>query len=103
MVILCRTWSRRSILKIQDFDWDEDNSLHLELGHGIIQEEAEEVFTVAPFFRRTKKGHYAAFGTTSEGRYLTIVFELKPKGIARPITGWDMSRSEIRYYKKHKR
>jgi len=90
-------------LKIRDFDWDEGNSLHLELGHGIIQEEAEEVFAVAPFFRRTKKGHYAVFGTTSEGRYLTIVFELKPKGIARPITGWDMSRSEIRYYKKHKR
>jgi len=31
---------------------------------------------------------------------ITIIFELKPKGIARPITGWDMSRAELRYYKK---
>jgi len=31
------------------------------------------------------------FGPTSEGRYLTIVFELKAKGIAQPITGRDMS------------
>ena len=90
-------------MQIRDFEWDEGNSLHLELGHGISQEEAEEVFANAPFFRRTKKEHYAVFGTTFEGRYLTIVFELKPKGIARPLTGWDMNRAEIRYYKKHRR
>jgi len=70
------------------------------MGHGISPEEAEEVFAVRPVFRRTKKGHYAAFGVTSEGRYLTIVFEVKQKGVARPITGWDMRRSEIRYYRK---
>ena len=33
---------------------------------------------------------------------LKKVFDLKEKGIARPITGWDMSRAEIRYYKKHR-
>jgi hypothetical protein len=27
---------------------------------------------------------------------------LKQKGVARPITGWDMNRAEIRYYKKHR-
>jgi len=70
------------------------------MGHGISPEEAEEVFAVRPVFRRTKKGHYVAFGVTSEGRYLTIVFEVKKKGVARPITGWDMRRSEIRYYRK---
>lgn len=90
-------------MRITDFEWDEGNSLHLQLGHGIEPEEAEEVFVHKPFFRRTKKGHYAVFGQTFEGRYLTIVFELKPKGVARPITGWDMSRKEIRYYKKHGR
>ena len=90
-------------MRISDFEWDEGNSLHLQLAHGITPEEAEEVFGNSPRFRRTKKGHYVAFGPTFEGRYLTIVFELKPKGIARPITGWDMSRSEIRYYRKHRR
>jgi len=73
------------------------------LGHGIEPDEAEEVFVNEPLFRRTKKGHYAAFGRTSEGRYLTIVFELKGKGIARPVTGWDMSRSEARYFKKRRK
>ena len=90
-------------MRISEFEWDEDNALHLQLRHGISPEEAEEVFANNPLFRRTKKGHYAVFGGTSEGRYLTIVFELKPNGIARPITGWDMSRAEIRYYKKHRR
>ena len=90
-------------MRINDFEWDEGNSLHLELGHGISQEEVEEVFAYDPFFRRTKKGHYAVFGPTFEGRYLTIVFELKTKGLARPITGWDMDRTEIRYYRKHRR
>jgi uncharacterized protein len=90
-------------LRILDFEWDEGNSLHLEMGHGISPEEAEEVFAHRPLFRRTKKGHFVAFGVTSEGRYLCVVFELKRKGIARPITGWDMSRSEIRYYGKNRR
>ena len=89
-------------MRIKDFEWDDGNSLHLQLGHGISPEEAEEVFAHRPFFRKTKKGHYAVFGPTSEGRYLTIVFELKQKGIARPITGWDMSDKEIRYYKKRR-
>ena len=90
-------------MRINDFEWDEGNSPHLELGHGISQEEVEAVFADEPIFRRTKKGHYAVFGRTFEGRYITIIFELKPKGIVRPITGWDMSRAEIRYYKNHRR
>ncbi len=90
-------------MRISDFEWDEGNALHLQLRHGISPEEAEEVFAHNPLFKRTKKGHYAVFGPTSEGRFLSIVFELKQKGIARPITGWDMSRAEIRYYKKHRR
>jgi uncharacterized DUF497 family protein len=94
------TKNRRPLLRINDFEWDEGNALHLQLGHGIAP---EEVFANSPFFRRTKKGHYAVLGPTFEGRYLTIVFELKTKGIARPITGWDMRRAEIQYYKKHKR
>jgi len=87
-------------LRINDFEWDEGNALHLQLGHGVTPEEAEEVFANKPFFRKTKRGHCTVFGPTFKGRYLAIVFELKPKGIARPITGWDMSRTEIHYYKK---
>jgi hypothetical protein len=53
-------------------------------------------------FRKTKKGHYVVLGPTLEGRFITVVFELKHKGAARPITGWDMNRAEIRYYRKHR-
>ena len=93
---------KRSGLKIKGFEWDDGNILHLELGHGIKPEEAEEVFAVKPLFRKTKRGHYAAFGPTHKGRYLTIVFELKERGIVRVITGWDMSQSEKRYWRSHK-
>ena len=88
---------------IHDFEWDEGNALHLQLGHGINPEEAEEVFVNTPLFRRTKKGHYTVFGPTFDGRYLMIIFGLKANGIARPFTGWDMSRAEIQFYKKHRR
>jgi uncharacterized DUF497 family protein len=89
-------------VRISGFEWDEGNALHLQLGHGIEPEEAEEVFAKNPIFRKTKKGHYAVFGQTLDRRYLTIFFELKSWDIARPITGWDMGRTEIRYYKKYR-
>ncbi len=85
-------------MKISEFEWDDGNVLHLALGHGIEPEEAEEVFAVAPLYRKTKLGHYVAFGRTVAGRLLVIVFESKGKGIIRVITGWDMNESERRYY-----
>ncbi len=89
-------------MRIDDFEWDEGNSLHIQLGHGIAPEEVEEAFAYKPLFRKTKKGHYVVLGPTLEGRFITVVFELKHKGAARPITGWDMNRAEIRYYRKHR-
>lgn len=89
-------------MRIVDFEWDEGNSLHLELGHGIEPWEAEEVFAGNPLFRKTRKGHYLAMGPASGGRYLTLIFEMKGKGIGRVITGWDMNDSEKRYYLKNK-
>lgn len=89
-------------MRIKEFEWDNGNVLHIELGHGIRSEEAEEVFAVKPRFRKTKKGHYVAMGPTLEGRYLTVIFELKKDGIARVITGWDMNRSEKGYWRLHK-
>ena len=90
-------------MRIHDFEWDEGNSLHIQLGHGISPEEVEEVFAHKPFFRKTKKGHYVAFGPTIGGRYLTIIFERKSKGVIRPITGWDMTKGETRYYRKKRK
>ena len=89
-------------MRIRDFEWDNGNVIHLELGHGVRPEEAEEVFAVNPLFRKTKKGHYAAMGPTLDGRYLTIVFELKRNGLARVITGWDITHAEKAYWRTHK-
>ena len=90
-------------MRIAEFEWDEGNSQHIVLGHGIEPAEAEEVFAQNPLFRKTKRGHYAAMGPTFDGRYLGLIFEIKEKGIARLITGWDMSDSERRYYSRRKK
>ncbi len=92
-----------NFVRVSDFEWDEGNALHLELGHGITTDEAEEVFLNQPLFRKTRKGHYAVFGSTGAGRYLTIIFELRSKNLVRMITGWDMKPAEIRYYKRTRR
>ena len=89
-------------MRIKSFEWDDGNIVHLGLGHGIDAQEAEEVFAVAPLIRRTRKGHYAAFGRTIGGRLLVIVFEWKGAGLVRPITGWDMDDTERRYYERHR-
>lgn len=90
-------------MHISGFEWDDGNVLHLALGHGIEAEEAEEIFAVAPLFRKTKRGHYAAFGRTLSGRLLVIVFEKRGKGRVRVITGWDMDAAERRYYRQHRK
>ncbi|HDL64846.1 MAG TPA: BrnT family toxin [Proteobacteria bacterium] len=87
-------------MKIKDFEWDEGNVLHLELKHGITPQETEEVIACMPLFRRTRKGHYSAFGRTRAGRLLVVIFGVKPDGYARVITAWDMKKGERRYYKK---
>jgi len=90
-------------LRIREFEWDEGNALHLELGHGITLEEAESVFASRPFFRKTKKGNYVAMGPTSAGRYVLLVFQMKKGGLARVITGWDMNAAEVAFYRRRKR
>lgn len=89
-------------MRVRDFEWDDGNAVHIALHHGIEPEEAEEVFAVRPLFRKTKRGHYAAFGPTLAGRLLVVVFERKPKGLVRVITGWDMGTAERRYYQRHR-
>jgi len=89
-------------LRISGFEWDDGNVLHLALGHGVEAEEAEEVFALGPLYRRTRRGHYVAFGRTAAGRLLVIVFERREGGTVRVITGWDMHTAERRYYRRHR-
>ncbi len=89
-------------MRIEEFEWDDGNVLHLALRHGIEPEEGEEVFAVAPLFRRTKRGHYAVFGRSGGGRLLVLIYEMRGGRRARVITGWDMSVAERRYYQRHR-
>jgi uncharacterized DUF497 family protein len=89
-------------VRISGFEWDDGNVVHLALGHGIEAEEAEEVFAVSPVYRKTKRGHNAAFGPTRVGRLLVVVFEVKGKGLVRVIIGWDMDSAERRYYQQQR-
>lgn len=88
---------------VSAFEWDEGNILHLALHHGIEPEEVEEVFAIRPLIRKTKRGHYAAFGPTRSGRLLVVVFEKRPKSVIRVITAWDMDARERRYYMRSAR
>jgi uncharacterized DUF497 family protein len=89
-------------MRITEFEWDDGNVLHLALGHGVEPEEAEEVFAMRPLVRKTKRGHYAAFGPSCSGRLLVVVFEALGGGRARVITAWDMNDAERRYYQDHR-
>ena len=89
-------------MRISQFEWDDGNVLHLALGQGIEPEEAEEVFAVAPCFRRTRRGHYAVFGPTAAGRLLVVVFATAPRGVVRAIAGWDMHTAERRYCRRQR-
>jgi uncharacterized DUF497 family protein len=89
-------------VRISGFEWDDGNVLHLALGHGIEPEEAEEVLALGPLYRRTRRGHYVAFGRTAAGRLLVVVFARLEGGTVRVITGWDMSVSERRYYRRQR-
>ncbi|MEK9149230.1 MAG: BrnT family toxin [Candidatus Desantisbacteria bacterium] len=87
-------------MKIGDFEWDEANTVHIELGHGIYPYEAEEVFANRPLFRKIRRERYVALGPTISGRYLVIVFQKKGMGKIRVITGWDMKDKERKYYQR---
>ena len=90
-------------MRIAGFEWDDGNILHLALGHGVEPEEAEEIFALTPLFRKTRRGHYTAFGPTQAGRLFVIVFEKQAQGVIRVITGWDMGVAERRYYQRHRK
>ena len=88
---------------IEEFEWDEANVDHLWERHQVEPEEAEEVLLgedVRIRKGRLKKGeaYYEALGSTAEGRYLFVVFQLKGKGLIRVASARPMSRAERKWY-----
>jgi uncharacterized DUF497 family protein len=75
------------------FVWDEDNEEHIGC-HGIMPEEAEEVFfnryVITPNKRKANTNRYRIVGKTNGGPKLRLIFEDLGESIARIITGWDL-------------
>lgn len=73
-----------------DFEYDfEGDEL---AAHHITFDEAVECFFFDYEVRRNKsyRDRYQLIGRTVGGRRLKIIFQLKPAGIVRIITGWDI-------------
>ena len=73
-----------------DFEYDfERDKL---AAHRITFEEAVQCFFSDFQVRRNKsyRDRYQLIGRTMGGRRLKIIFQLKPGGVVRIITGWDV-------------
>ena len=73
--------------------------------HGVVTDEAEEVFFNRPRIRKVAKGNragedvYRALGQTNDGRYLFVIFVYKPSNKAALIvSARDMSKKERKQY-----
>jgi hypothetical protein len=86
-------------LYIEGFDWEDENIAHI-VRHGVEPEEAEEVFFDQPLVRRNRDGRYIALGQSWAGRYLAVVFELRPGNVVRIVTARPMTKAERRLYRR---
>ncbi len=74
--------------------------------HGLTRDEVEEVFVNKPQFRFVEDGDiagedvYSAYGRTHAGRYVTVIFIMKPRSRALIISARDMDRKERKRYGK---
>ena len=93
-------------MKIKSIVWLPEIIEKLEVKHGVIVEEVEEVFELGPIFRRGPRGKrrgenlYKAYGQTEIGRYLFIVFIYKLNRKALILSARDMTDKERRLYRK---
>jgi uncharacterized DUF497 family protein len=93
-------------VKIRSIIWLPEVIEKLEVKHGVIVEEVEEVFELGPMFRRGPQGKRLgenlckAYGQTESGRYLFVVFIYKPNRKALILSARDMTDKERRLYRK---
>src|SRR5258707_15568075 len=94
---------------INEVIWLDEIVEKIESKHGVEPEEVEELLLASPEFRRGPKGKregedlYYGLGKTVTGRYLFIVFILKPRGKALVLTARDMTDREKRGYRRRKK
>jgi uncharacterized DUF497 family protein len=93
-------------MRIQAIIWLPEIIEKLEVKHSASVEEVEEVFDYGAHFRKGPTGNvpgedlYKAYGQTSAGRYLFIVFVYKRNRKALILSARDMTERERRLYQK---
>ena len=88
------------LIKIKEFQWDEENEKHILWRHNVTRSEVESVFIGDPYFRIGRDGTRYVYGQTSSGRYLFVVYLYPGTGVARVITARDMTKRERKLYLK---
>ena len=87
-------------MEIKEFQWDDNNIEHI-ARHNVYPDEVEDVaFDDDPWIKKGRKGTRYMLGYTIAGRYLSVVYALKSKGVARVITAMDMDDKSRKLYKK---
>ena len=90
-------------MQLNEVIWKDYFVDKIEVKHGVLTSEVEEVLFNKPHVRRVQKGHvkgedlYTGYGQTDAGRYL-IVFFIRKGTAALPISAREMTDSEERYY-----
>jgi uncharacterized DUF497 family protein len=93
-------------MELHEVIWKDRFIYKIEGKHRVSTEEVEQVLFAKSHFRRTRKGHvkgedlYTAYGQTTSGRYLMVLFIRKEQIAALPISARDMTDSERRYYER---
>jgi uncharacterized DUF497 family protein len=96
-------------MRIQAIVWLPDIIEKLDVKHSVSVEEVEEVFELSPHIRKGPVGDrlgedlYKAYGQTSAGRYLFVVFIYKQNHRALILSARDMTERERRLYQKVKK
>lgn len=93
---------RKVTVYIEGFDWDDADIAHI-AQHGVEPEEVEEVFYNEPLVRRSRDGRYIALGQSWAGRYLAVIFELRPGNVVRVVTARPMTKAERQLYRRRAR
>jgi uncharacterized protein len=93
-------------MELYEVIWKDRFIDKIEAKHRVRAEEVEQVLFAKSHFRRARKGHvkgedlYTAYGQTTSGRYLIVLFIRKEQIAALPISARDMTDSERRYYER---
>lgn len=89
---------------IKGFDWDKGNLEHIKK-HKVLYTECEEIFSNKPLIVNKDEAHsqleerFRAFGQTSQGRSLTVIFTIRENEI-RVVSARDQNKKECKEFEE---